>query len=112
MNIQDSRVLIKRCTTSGVVPTIPASDDHTDTTWLPTDIYKGEFFINLADSLIWTRTDAGIFQFGQTVAGDVYLFGDSVTNGSVRLHWNSGTSEIEMQKRVAGVWTNGSTFSF
>lgn len=57
---QNSRILIKRSTTSGEVPTVPVSNDHTDGSWLDTDIYKGEIFINLADSKVWTRTDAGI----------------------------------------------------
>lgn len=62
MNIQDSRILIKRSTVAAVVPTIPASNDHTDGTWLTTDIYKGELFINLADRKAWTRDNTGIIE--------------------------------------------------
>lgn len=57
---QFSRIRIKRSTTALEVPTVPASDDHTDGTWLSTDIYKGELFINLPDGKIYTRTDSGI----------------------------------------------------
>ena len=60
--IQDSRILIKTSTVSGTVPTIPASNDHTDGTWLITDIYKGELFINIADQKIYSRSTAGIFE--------------------------------------------------
>ena len=60
--IQDSRILIKSSTATGVEPTVPASNDHTDGTWLITDLYKGELFINQADDKIFTRTEAGILQ--------------------------------------------------
>lgn len=68
MNIQDSRILIKRSTTAGVVPTIPASSDHTDGSWLVTDIYKGELFINLADGIAYTRDDSGIIVINQSIS--------------------------------------------
>jgi len=51
MNIQDSRILSKRSTVTTQVPTVSPSDDHTDGSWDSLDIYKGEFFINLADDL-------------------------------------------------------------
>lgn len=69
MNIQNSRILTKRSTTGGVVPTIPASDDHTDGSWLTTDIYKGELFINLVDNKTFTRTDSGIVQILMPTSG-------------------------------------------
>jgi len=43
------RMVVKTSETSGVIPTIPASDDHTDGSWIETDIYKGELFFNKAD---------------------------------------------------------------
>lgn len=60
MATQDSRILIKRSTTTGVVPTVPSSNDHTDGTWLATDIYKGELFFNQADGIMFIRDDSGI----------------------------------------------------
>lgn len=60
MATQDSRILIKRSTVAGVVPTVPSSNDHTDGTWLATDIYKGELYYNQADNILYTRSDAGI----------------------------------------------------
>lgn len=59
-NIQDSRFLFKYSTISGETPTIPTSDDHTDGTWIPTDLYVGEFFLNAADNAMWVRTISGI----------------------------------------------------
>lgn len=55
-----SRVIVKRNTVSGDVPTIPAigssHDDHTLLpSWRTTDIYIGEFFLNEADENVWMR---------------------------------------------------------
>jgi len=60
MATQDSRIKIKRSTVTGAVPTVPSSNDHTDGTWIATDIYKGELFYNQADGVLWTRNDSGI----------------------------------------------------
>ena len=60
MATQDSRIKIKRSTVTATVPTVPSSNDHTDGTWIATDIYKGELFYNQADGVLWTRGDSGI----------------------------------------------------
>lgn len=60
MNVVDARILIKRSTITSTPPTIPISDDHTDGSWIDTDIYKGEFFINLVDEIVSFRSDNGI----------------------------------------------------
>jgi hypothetical protein len=60
MATQDSRIKIKRSTIAATVPTVPSSNDHTDGTWIATDIYKGELFYNQADGVLWTRGDSGI----------------------------------------------------
>lgn len=62
---QHSRILLKRSDTHGVTPTVPVSDDHTDGTWGPTDIYVGELFMNTSDELLWIRGASGIVQLGQ-----------------------------------------------
>lgn len=54
------RMLVKQSTTPGEVPTIPPSDDHTDGSWIETDIYVGEQFFNSADGIMYTRSDNGI----------------------------------------------------
>lgn len=60
MATQDSRIKIKRSTVGGIAPTVPSSDDHTDGTWVATDIYKGELYYNQADNILYTRDDTGI----------------------------------------------------
>lgn len=59
---QFSKIKIKRSSITGVVPTLGATTDHTDGTWTGTDIYPGEFFINLADNKIWYGGISGIVE--------------------------------------------------
>lgn len=72
MAVQDSRILIKRSTNAGELPTIPLSDDHLDGSWLNTDIYEGEFFYNVPDQKLYQRSGASIVLIGSqgaTVSG-------------------------------------------
>jgi len=64
MATQDSRIKIKRSTITATVPTVPSSNDHTDGTWIATDIYKGELFFNQADGVLWSRDDNGVTCLG------------------------------------------------
>jgi hypothetical protein len=64
MATQDSRIKIKRSTVTSTVPTVPSSNDHTDGTWIATDIYKGELFFNQADGVLWSRDDSGVVCLG------------------------------------------------
>lgn len=79
MCTQDSRIKLKRSTVAGVVPTVPSSNDHTDGTWITTDIYKGELFFNQADGIMFSRDDSGIITIGGVGGGgtldDSYDFG-------------------------------------
>lgn len=54
------RYVLKGTDATGVVPTVPGSDNHKDGSWLTTDIYKGELFFNFADGIMYTRGDDGI----------------------------------------------------
>ena len=68
MATQDSRIKIKRSTVTSTVPTVPSSNDHTDGTWIATDIYKGELFFNQADGVLWSRDDSGVVCLGGSVS--------------------------------------------
>jgi hypothetical protein len=59
---QYSRLRHHRLTTSGQLFTIPTSEDHTDGTWLSTDLYIGEIGFNLTDDKAYFRTNNGIVQ--------------------------------------------------
>ena len=60
MATQDSRIRLKRSTTTGEVPTVAPSNDHTDGTWDALDVYVGELFLNTTDDKLWVRTDNGV----------------------------------------------------
>ncbi len=81
MIVQNSRIQMKYSTIPGVVPTIPLSDDHTDGTWLPTDLYVGEIFLNSADNLAWWRSQTGLIPFGATGGTSVFI-GDFVNKST------------------------------
>jgi hypothetical protein len=57
MATEYKRIVIKK---GSGVPTIPTSNDHTDGTWLATDLYVGEFYMDTATDKIYMRTASGI----------------------------------------------------
>lgn len=59
---QNARISHHAFTTTGLIPTIPVSTDHTDQTWIATDIYLGELSMNIQDDRIWMRTINGIVE--------------------------------------------------
>ena len=89
LNINNSRLQFKFSTISGTTPTIGPSTDFTDGTWIDTDLYVGEFFLNAADNNMWVRTLTGIVPItsgtttvdisafvnktGDTMSGNLYL---------------------------------------
>lgn len=55
--VEYSRLRIKRTDFTGVVPTIPTG--NTLNTFIDTDTFVGEFFLNITDDKLWIRTDNG-----------------------------------------------------
>ncbi len=108
MATQDSRIKIKRSTVTATVPTVPSSNDHTDGTWIATDIYKGELFFNQADGVLWSRDDSGVTCLGGsasltiasadvltlnstplTIVGAVAGYAIEVVSASVKIDFNT-----------------------
>lgn len=54
------RMILKISDVESEVATIPSTNDHTDGSWLTTDIYEGELFLNVVNNILQTRTEAGI----------------------------------------------------
>ena len=68
------RIIIKKGTGA---PTIPSSSDHTDGTWLSTDIYEGELYLDTVNGLNYTRYDSTIVELFPTstgLAGNEFVF--------------------------------------
>ena len=63
---QDSRLGLHRITPTTVTPTIPASIDFTDGTWLTSDLGLGEIMFNMTDDKAWFRSDNGIIELATT----------------------------------------------
>lgn len=80
LKVSDEKRRIKRSTVPGQKPTIPLSSDHTDGTWIVTDIYIGEEFLNQVDDRKWVRTESGIHEIGLFPTGSTSpLFSDMVS---------------------------------
>lgn len=68
------RIIIKKGTGT---PTIPSSSDHTDGTWLATDIYEGELYLDTTNGLNYTRYGSTIVELFPTstgLAGNEFVF--------------------------------------
>lgn len=65
---QYSRLINHALTTAGQNFTVPVSNDHTDETWLASDLYIGEFGVNLTDDKVYVRTNNGILQIATGTA--------------------------------------------
>lgn len=66
---QYSRIINHAISTSGAVFTVPTSNDHTDETWLATDLYVGEFGVNVTDDKVYVRTSNGIIPVSTGATG-------------------------------------------
>ena len=86
---QYSRLLNHRISTSGQTFTIPTSDDHTDETWLLTDLYVGELGINITDDKIYMRTNNGIVQIATGTSS-------SGSTASVAQPWTFASPNIQI----------------
>lgn len=76
---QFSRIINHAISTSGAVFTVPTSNDHTDETWLATDLYVGEFGVNVTDDKVFVRTSNGIVPLsiggtGSSAGASIFVF--------------------------------------
>jgi hypothetical protein len=68
------RIIIKK---GAGTPTVPTSNDHTDGTWLTTDIYEGELYLDTTNGLNYTRYDntiVDLFPTSTGLAGNEFVF--------------------------------------
>jgi len=79
-----SRLLLKRATFPGVLPTIPTGSTISNT-WLPTDLLEGELYLNSPDDRLFVRTANGIKEIaisgissGNDYTISAYLSGSTV----------------------------------
>ena len=66
MSDETRRIIIKK---GAGTPTIPTSPDHRDGSWLSTDIYEGELYLDTVNGLNYTRYDNTIVELFPTSTG-------------------------------------------
>lgn len=104
------RIIIKNG--SGIA-TIPSSSDHRDGTWLATDIYIGEFYMNTVNGKIYTRTSSGISEIIYDVASFEVL-ANKATNFTVLNNTKYPTTQavenqIDAKLVTTGYWNVASS---
>ena len=91
------RIIIKK---GAGTPTIPSSSDHTDGTWLATDIYEGELYLDTVNGLNYTRygsTIVELFPSSTGLAGNEFVF---------------VFSKLDLPTPVSGVITLGNNITY
>lgn len=105
MATEYKRIVIKK---GSGVPTIPASNDHTDGTWLATDLYVGEFYMDTATDKIYMRTAGGIEEVIYDVASYELLSNKATTfatlNNTLYPTTLAVNNQIDTKLAVANYW--------
>ena len=110
--IEYSRLIQKRFSQSGVVPTIPASGSTTLSQLVYTDLLIGEIAFNLPDKRMWFRAETEIVEiFG--VSGGTYanLFIEGDSDTSINSIANNNSGGINSGEYNFTVGEDNSTFA-
>ena len=67
MSDETRRIIIKK---GAGTPTIPTSPDHRDGSWISTDIYEGEFYLDTATGITYTRSNGSVVVFNPINASE------------------------------------------
>jgi hypothetical protein len=109
--IEYSRLIMKRSTVSGDVPTVPPITATTLNDFTPNDIFVGEFFLNAVDDQLWIRTDNGILPIdlsgstGTTIPTLTQVLFEGNNTGGYNVQVSSGNT-INYQGLTTGSTTN------
>ena len=73
MSDETRRIIIKK---GAGTPTIPTSPDHRDGSWISTDIYEGEFYLDTANNQVYTNINGVVTSLNPTssLAGNNFVF--------------------------------------
>lgn len=87
----------------GEIPTVPVVEDETSPHWIHTDIYKGDFAVNLRSQQVWTRTDYGILELATSANTTIYI-GPELIIGSTDTYQNDLLIDIDTNRII--LWVN------
>lgn len=79
------RIIVKE---GAGTPTVPASNDHTDGTWIDTDIYEGELYRDTVADLFYSRSGATIILLSPPSGSSVNIYN---TDGTL-----TGTRNVDL----------------
>jgi len=99
---QYSRIINHAISTSGLAFTVPSSNDHTDETWLATDLYIAEFGVNVTDDTVYVRTNNGIVKLATAT---------SSTGAAQVWSYNSPNIVIGSTYSAAAITRNSSSYT-
>lgn len=104
-------------------PTLPASENHNDGSWLATDIMEGEIYVNTTTNHVFTRVGNTIFNItvGKPSSNDYFtVIDDEDNSGSapyvtkIRAIENirySGVASLNVEP-VATITVNGNPYTY
>lgn len=104
MAVEYKRIVLKISDTADELPTVPSTNDHSDGSWLATDIYVGELFYNSADGIIFTRDDSDNI-IAINGAGDGKLSGVVTTEADRTFSLSDANKLIELNGSTDRVFT-------
>lgn len=84
---------------SSDVPTVPTARTHDEPSWLSSDIYRGEFAVNLRSQKVYTRTDFGIIELMTSANLPIYI-GPEVYAGGTSSYQNDSLISADENKTI------------
>jgi hypothetical protein len=107
LSIIDARMVNKILTTG--TPSQAPSSDHTDGTWIETDVYISEIVLNTTDERVWIMGQNGPLELYTTSGATAGVFGSGTINRLTKWTGSSdiGDSIISESGGVVSILTTG-----
>lgn len=88
--------------TALLAPTVAPSTDHTDGSWISTDIYPGEMFVNITDRRIWTSDGVSVYSLNRINLTELDDFPANYTGQALKyVRVNAGETGVEFATGTA-----------
>jgi hypothetical protein len=109
-----TRILLKKTDSAGAAGTVPSSDDHTDGTWLETDLYDGEALINTTDRILYMRCGAQVFSkyLDTTIYDTIYTKSVPITAAQIKAMHTTPIELVSANDRAIEVLSASTKISY